>query len=437
MATQRLSSILQHITPSSSSPKSPRENMTSKNPDDIVITLAIRTPLCKAHKGLFKDTPLDYLLYSLLKQVLARSHIDPSLVEDICVGNVSSSKSAYQIRAALLAAGFPVTTSSSSVNRFCSSGLKAIQDIANAIRNGDIECGIAIGAESMTTGGDRLDRPFHDDILNANSDARDCMQPMGQTSETVAREFGVDREAQDRYAADSFAKAEHAQREGWFEDEIVPVRTKVRDPETGVETEVLVTRDEGPRWGTTFEGLSQIKPAFPEFGDRSTGGNSSQVTDGAAVVLLMTRSLAHTLSQPILAKYLTSTTTGLPPRIMGIGPTLAIPKLLSRLSRQYSPSPSTPTLTVNDVDLFEINEAFASMAVYTQRELGIEREKMNPRGGAIALGHPLGCTGVRLVVSGLSELRRRGEGDLGGKVLVVSMCVGTGMGMAGGFISEM
>lgn len=327
---------------------------------------------------------------------------------------VSDAKAAYYVRAAMLAAGFPNTTSGSSVNRFCSSGLKAVQDIANQISAGSIEIGIAMGAEHMTTGGDRLTRPFVDEILESNQDARDCMQPMGQTSENVASDFNITREMQDRFAAESYRRAEEAQKAGLFDDEIVPIKTKVDGKD------VTLTKDEGPRWGTTYEGLSKIRPAFPEYGDRSTGGNSSQVTDGAAAVLLMKRSKALELKQPILAKFVGATVAGLAPRIMGIGPTIAIPKLL----RKYG-------LTIDDMDLIEINEAFASMACYCRDTLKIDWSKLNVRGGAIALGHPLGCTGTRLIVTGLSECRRRKA-----KVLLTSMCIGTGMGMAGIFVNE-
>jgi acetyl-CoA acyltransferase 1 len=191
---------------------------------------------------------------------------------------VSNGRAAYISRAASLAAGIPNTAAASSVNRFCSSGLKATQDIANQIVEGSIEIGIAIGAESMSEGGDR-EKPYHPEILKTQ-EAVDCMQPMGQTSENLAKDFNVSREVQDRYAAESFNRAERAQKAGWFEDEIVPIETEVKDPKTGEVKKITLTKDEGPRWGTTFESLSKIRPAFPAFGDKSTGGNSSQVTDG-------------------------------------------------------------------------------------------------------------------------------------------------------------
>ncbi|KAF2861625.1 beta ketoadipyl CoA thiolase [Piedraia hortae CBS 480.64] len=413
MAAERLSSVLTHLKPG----QNPVDRITQKNPDDVVITLALRTPLCKAGKGGLKDTPLDGILFKLLQQVLQKSRLDPQLVEDICVGNVNDSKAAYYTRAAMLAAGFPNTTAGSTVNRFCSSGLKATQDIANQIEHGDIEVGLAIGAESMSSGGDRLERVFVDDIMNSGvSDAVDCLQPMGQTSENVAKDFNVTRELQDRYAAESYRRAETAQKAGWFADEIAPI-TVTRDGKS-----VTLTQDEGIRPGTTFEVLSKLRPAFPSFGDRSTGGNSSQVTDGAAAVLMMKRSKALELGQPILAKYVGTTVAGLAPRIMGIGPSIAIPKLLGKYGLDLD----------KDIDVVELNEAFASMAVYCRDTLKLDWQKMNPRGGAIALGHPLGCTGARQIVTGLSECRRRKA-----KVLLTSMCIGTGMGMAGLFVNEM
>ncbi|KAF2429399.1 putative 3-ketoacyl-CoA thiolase [Tothia fuscella] len=416
MAVERLKAFAQQVTGSSSSAL---DVITQKNPDDVVITLAIRTPLTKGKKGGFKDTHLDGIIVKLLKEVVKRSNLDPALVEDIALGNVSDAKAAYYVRAASLAAGFPNTTGAASVNRFCSSGLKATQDIANAIALGSIDCGLAIGAESMSDGGDRLTRPFVDEIT-ANQEAKDCMQPMGQTSENVGKDFNITREMQDRYAYESYRRAEVAQKEGWFDDEIVPITTVVKDPKTGEETTVTLTKDEGPRWGTTYEALQKIKPAFLPFGDRSHGGNSSQVTDGAAAVLLMRRSMAESLGQPILAKFVGATVAGLPPRIMGIGPSIAIPKLLHKFG-----------LTIDDMDVIELNEAFASMAVYCLNTLKIDHSKMNIRGGAIALGHPLGCTGTRQIVTGLSEARRQKK-----KILLTSMCIGTGQGMAGLFVNE-
>ncbi|KAL4934635.1 putative 3-ketoacyl-CoA ketothiolase (Kat1) [Aspergillus undulatus] len=415
MAAERLNSILSHLRPGNKGVAA----ITQKNPDDVVITLSLRTPLTKARKGGFKDTELDYLVYALLKEVIAKSQIDPALVEDVCLGNVNDGKAAYLVRAASLAAGIPHTAGASSVNRFCSSGLKAVQDIANQISLGAIDVGVAVGAELMSVGGDRLNKPFNSEVLQ-NQEAADCMQPMGQTSENVGKDFNISRAQQDVYAAESFRRAEAAQKNGWFDDEIVPITTRVKDPKTGEEKSVTVNKDDGVRYGTTVESLSKIRPAFPDFGDKSTGGNSSQVTDGAAAVLLMRRSKAIELGQPILAKFVGATVAGVPPRVMGIGPTAAIPKLLSKFN-----------IDKDEVDIYEINEAFASMAVYCVETLGLDHAKVNPRGGAIALGHPLGATGARQIATILSEARRTKA-----KVLVTSMCIGTGQGMAGLFVNE-
>ncbi|KIX05324.1 uncharacterized protein Z518_06196 [Rhinocladiella mackenziei CBS 650.93] len=414
MATQRLGSIFSHLSPA----KTGVSAITQKNPDDIVITLAIRTPLAKGKKGGFKDTDLDFIVYALLKQVIEKSRIDPSLVEDICLGNVGDPRAAYKVRAAMLAAGFPHTAAASSVNRFCSSGLKAVQDIANQISNGSIDIGVAMGGESMTNNrGD--DTPFSPEIM-ANQESADCTQPMIQTSENVGNDFNISRRMQDEYAVESFRRAEVAQKAGWFEDEIVPITTKIKDPKTGELTEITLTKDEGPRYGTTLESLLKIRPAMPQFGDKTSGGNASQVTDGAAAILLMKRSKAIELGQPIMAKFCGATVAGVPPRIMGIGPSAAIPKLLAKFR-----------LTKEDIDIFEINEAFASMAVYCLNVLGLDHAKMNPRGGAIALGHPLGATGARQICTILSEARRTKK-----KILVTSMCIGTGQGMAGLLVNE-
>ncbi|KAG5298075.1 3-ketoacyl-CoA thiolase [Histoplasma ohiense] len=245
--------------------------------------------------------------------------------------------------------------------------------------------------------------------------------PMGHTSENVAGQFNISREKMDDFAARSHQRAELAQKSGWVVDEIAPIRVKVKDPKTGQVREVVADRDDGIRYGTTAESLAKVLPAFPQWRPgRATGGNASQITDGAAAVLMMNRSRALELEQPIIGKFCGATVTGLAPRIMGIGPTLAIPKMMKKLNLQKE-----------DVDVFEINEAFASMGVCCVDKLGLDIEKVNPRGGAIAIGHPLGCTGARQVVTALSELRRQNK-----RLAVTSMCVGTGMGMAGVFVSE-
>lgn len=417
-ASQRLSAIANQISGGGESLA--RKRVLAKNADDIVITLAVRTPLTKAKKGGLKDTPLDDLLISLLTTVREKSNLDPNLVEDVCVGNVLSPGAAYLARSAVLAAGFPETTAASIASRFCSSGLLAIQQIANQIIAGSIEVGIAVGAESMSTNPDGGAPPFSEKIAN-HPLASQNKQPMGQTSENVAGQFGLTRAQMDEFAASSFQKAEKAQKAGWFKDEIIPVKTTIKDPKTGEVKEIVVDSDDGIRYGTTAESLGKIRAAFPQWEpSHTTGGNASQITDGAAALIMMKRSRAEQLGQPILGKFVAATVTGLEPRIMGIGPSVAIPKILAKTG-----------LNQEDVDVFEINEAFASMGVYCVQKLNLPPSKVNPRGGAIAFGHPLGATGARQVVTALAELRRSNK-----RVAVTSMCVGTGMAMAAVFVSE-
>ncbi|KIY00142.1 uncharacterized protein Z520_03827 [Fonsecaea multimorphosa CBS 102226] len=418
-AQRRLDAISGQLSSTSTTTHSPGlQKILEKNPDDIVITCATRTPLTKARKGGFKDTPTDELLIHVLKAIKDKSGINPDLVEDVCVGNVLQPAPGFVARSAVLAAGFPVTTAASVASRFCSSGLLSIQTLASSIAIDAIDVGIAVGIESMSTNRDAP--PPMSEAIMSHPIAKDNVEPMGWTSENVARDFHVTREMQDKFAEMSHNRAERAQKEGWTRDEITPVTTKWIDPSTKQAKTVTVDKDDGIRPGTTYEGLAKIRSAFPQWGPTTTGGNASQVTDGAAAVLMMKRSTAEKLGQPIIGKYVKSTVVGLAPRIMGIGPSLAIPKILQKTG-----------LTKDDVDLFEINEAFASMYVYCVNELGLDIDKVNVRGGAIAIGHPLGATGTRQVVTLLSELKRRGQ-----KVGVTSMCVGTGMGMAGVFVSE-
>ncbi|KAM3499276.1 hypothetical protein MY10362_007460 [Beauveria mimosiformis] len=412
MAVERIGSIIKHLAPGSA-----LSSLQAKNADDIVITVAIRTPLTKARKGAFKDSGIEYLAYCLLKELKTRSGIDPALVEDFAFGNVNDPLAASKIRAAALAAGFPNTAGAYAVNRFCSSGLKATADIADSIRSGAIDIGVSVGGESMSAPG-APPFPFNEEVME-NQEVQDSLEPMGWTSENVAADFNITRQQMDEYAAESFQRAERAQKAGWFDDEIVPIKAKVEGKD-GEITEITVTKDEGIRPGTTKESLGKVRAAFPQWGETTTGGNASQVTDGAAAILLMKRSTAIKLGQPILAKYVGSTVAGLAPRIMGIGPSVAIPKLLAKYN-----------ITLADVDVIELNEAFASMAVYCRDKLNLDWAKMNPRGGAIALGHPLGATGARQIVTGLSELRRQDK-----KVLLTSMCIGSGQGMAALFIRE-
>jgi acetyl-CoA acyltransferase 1 len=235
-------------------------------------------------------------------------------------------------------------------NRFCSSGLLAVQNIANQIIAGSIDVGLAVGAESMSTTPDDGAPKMSDKILT-HPIASQNTQPMGQTSENVAGQFSISRQAMDAFAASSFQKAEKAQKANWSTDEIVPITVQWKDPKTGEISSKTVDRDDGIRYGTTAETLGKIRAAFPQWKpSATTGGNASQITDGAAALLLMKRSRAETLGQPIMGKFCGATVSGLEPRIMGIGPTLAIPKILEKTG-----------LSVSDVDVFEINEAFASM----------------------------------------------------------------------------
>lgn len=350
-AQQRLAAVTAHLDPTGAQARSPGlSKILEKNADDIVITCATRTALTKARKGGFKDTPTDELLIHILSAIKEKSGIDPSVVEDVCVGNVLSPNPGYVARSAVLAAGFPVTTAASIASRFCSSGLLSIQTIAASIAIGAIDVGIAVGCESMSTNPDKPPEGLLCDAILNHPIAKDNTQPMGWTSENVARDFQITRERQDRLAAMSQNRAEQAQKQGWSADEITPVTTRWVDPKTNEKKTLTVDRDDGVRPGTTYEGLSKIRSAFPQWGPTTTGGNASQVTDGAAALLMMKRSTAEKLGQKIIAKFVKSTVVGLEPRIMGIGPALAIPKVLEKTG-----------LSQNDVDLFEINEAFASM----------------------------------------------------------------------------
>ncbi|XP_024123336.1 3-ketoacyl-CoA thiolase, peroxisomal [Oryzias melastigma] len=384
--------------------------------DDVVVVHGRRTAIGRAKRGGFKDTTPDELLSAVMTAVLADVALSPDKLGDVCVGNVlQPGAGALMARVAHFLSGFPETVPVFTVNRQCSSGLQAVLNIAGAIRSRTIDLGLACGVESMSlqamsNPGDLSPR------LTENLKARDCIIPMGITSENVAERFGVSRQQQDAFALSSQQKAARAQSLGLFEREITPVSTKVVDGD-GRERRVTISRDEGVRAETTLEGLSKLRPAFKPDGT-TTAGNSSQVSDGAAAVLVGRRSAVEALGLPVLGVLRGSAVVGVPPDVMGIGPAFAIPAALKQAG-----------LTVDEIDVFEINEAFASQAVYCVEKLGIPMEKVNPCGGAIALGHPLGCTGARQVVTLLNELRRRGRRGYG----VVSMCIGTGMGAAAVF----
>lgn len=344
-AQQRLSQVSSQLNLPSA-----KDQILQKNPDDIVITLALRSALCNARNGAFKDTPLQDILIALLKGVIAKSNIDPALVEEVVVGNVLMHDVNYVARGSVLAAGFPVTTASSIVNRWCSSGLLAVQSVANQIISGGIDIGLAVGAESMSHSPDKGAPDLGEKILN-HPVATDIKMPMGWTSENLARDYGISREEQDEWAAESFQKAERSQKAGWPKEEILPIEVEWVDPKTKQKVTKVADRDDGVRYGTTKESLAKIRKAFPQWPpSTTTGGNASQITDGVAALLMMTRSTAEKLGQPILAKYVGSTVVGLEPRIMGAGPTIAVPKLLRKLG-----------LKTEDIDIYEINEAFGSV----------------------------------------------------------------------------
>jgi len=409
MAEQRLNLLASHFAAAY-----PSAAVNRKSPDDVVIVAAVRTPLCRARKGGFKDLLQEDILAFALKAILERTRINPALIDDIQVGNVlPPGGGATLSRMSQLYAGYPDTCSISTINRQCSSGLQACASIVAAIQNGTIEIGIGAGVESMTSnyGPMAMPQSMSESVLSCQA-AADCLLPMGITSENVAREFGVSREKQDKFAVASHMKAAQATKNGWFKDEIVPC-TVTLTMKDGSTKQVVLDKDDGIRPQTTLEGLGKLKPAFKEDGT-TTAGNASQVTDGAAAVLLMKRKKAQELGLPIVGKWISFAVAGVPPNLMGIGPAYAIPKALEKAK-----------LRVSDVDIYEINEAFASQCVYSVEKLGIPMEKVNPKGGAIALGHPLGCTGARQIASLLPELKRQGK-----KLGVVSMCIGTGMGAA-------
>ncbi|KAJ9462429.1 3-ketoacyl-CoA thiolase 1 [Diplonema papillatum] len=388
------------------------------SPDDIVIVGGARTALCKARRGMFKDTPCADMLAVAMKEAMARAGISPAQVDDVVIGNCGmDGAGALQMRVAAFLAGIPKESSAMAINRQCSSGLQAIANVATAISAGFYNIGIAGGVESMSTPGPTPKLSNISSRLSELQEARDCLTPMGVTSENVAKQFGIDREMQDKFALSSYQRALAAQKAGAFTKEIVPVSTKVKDKE-GKTHKVTVDKDEGPR-PTTLEGLQKLKPSFAADG-ASHAGNSSQTTDGAAAVVLCKRSTATQLGLPILGVFRGFAVKGVPPRVMGIGPAVAIPAVLKQTG-----------YAKDDIDVFELNEAFASQALYCMKELGLDSKKVNPLGGAIALGHPLGCTGTRCTVTLLHHLQATQQ-----NTGVVSMCIGTGMGAAAVFTRE-
>jgi acetyl-CoA acyltransferase len=382
---------------------------------EVAIIAAGRSAVGRALRGSLKDTRPDELLGQVLRGVLARA---PGLaldhLDDVVVGTAmpEAEQGMNVARIASFLAGVPDSVPAITINRFCSSGLQSVAQAAAAITAGWQDVALAGGVESMSQIAMGGQKPSpHPGLMERRPEA---YTPMGITAEIVAERFRVDREDQDRFAVASHQKALAAIGAGRFVDEVVPVATRVCREGTWIDVDFRV--DEGPRADTSLEGLARLKPAF-KAGGSVTAGNSSQTSDGAAAVVLAARELATSRGWPVLGVLRSYQVTGVAPEVMGIGPVFAIPKALRKAG-----------LGIRDVDLFEINEAFAAQSVYCVRELGIDAARVNVNGGAIALGHPLGCTGAKLTATLLHELARRGA-----RYGVVSMCIGGGMGAAAVF----
>ncbi len=381
---------------------------------DIVIVEAVRSAVGRGHKGSLALRRPDELAGEVIRGLLGRVKVKPEEIEDLVLGCAmpEGEQGLNVARVAGFLGGLPQETSAMTINRFCSSGLQAVALAAGAIAIGSNDLVLAGGVESMSM------VPMTGNKISASSEAMErfptVYTPMGITAENVAKKFEVSREAQDKFAYGSQQKATAAQKAGKFDQEIVPVTSLRYENNQRVAKEFKV--DELPRAETTLEGLAALKPAFSTTGS-VTAGNASPISDGAAAVLVASAKKADALGLPRLGYFRSFVSVGVDPAIMGIGPAPAIKKLLAKNN-----------LSIKDIDVFEINEAFASQCVYVQRELGIPDEKLNVNGGAIALGHPLGCTGAKLTATALYELKRRG-----GKYAIVSMCIGGGMGAAGLF----
>jgi acetyl-CoA acyltransferase len=382
---------------------------------EIVIVEAVRSAVGRAHKGSLALKRSDEMAGEVVKGLLARvPQVKPADVEDFILGCAmpEGEQGLNFARVAGLLGGLPIETGGVTINRFCSSGLQAIAYAAGAIAIGSYEVVVAGGAESMTL------VPMTGNKLSASPEAMEkfpsVYTPMGITAENVANRYKVSREEQDKFALWSQQKASKAIEAKRFADEIVPVTGhKFKGDER---KDFAFTVDELPRPDTTADGLASLKPAFSQTGS-VTAGNSSPLSDGAAAALVMSKEKAQSYGLKGLGYFRAFTTVGVDPAVMGIGPLPAVKKLLAQTK-----------LSIKDIDLFEINEAFASQCVYVQKELGVPDEKLNVNGGAIALGHPLGCTGAKLTATALYELRRRK-----GRYAIVSMCIGGGMGAAGLF----
>lgn len=381
---------------------------------DAVIVAYGRSPYTKAFKGSFANThPVEYGAQTLKGVVAKLPGFDPAIVDDVIVGcAMPEAMSGYNIgRLIVQRAGFPDSVTGQTVNRFCSSGLQTIATAANAIMANQMDVVIAGGIEMMTGIVMNLPEQYQDKLLAEQIPG--TYLPMGLTAENVAALYGITREEMDAMAVESHKKAAAAQAAGKFDDEIIPIT---------VETEhgpVVVSKDEGIRPGTSMEGLATLKTVFKEDGV-VTAGTSSQMTDGAGFIVLMAREKAEELGYAPIARFVNFSVAGLASDVMGLGPIYAVPKVMARSG-----------LTVDDMDVIELNEAFAAQAIACIRDLKLPMDKLNPNGGAMALGHPLGASGVMLTCKALSELKRTQ-----GKYALVTMCIGGGMGAAGIFEME-
>ena len=384
---------------------------------EAVIVSYARTGLAKAARGGFNITPPMTMAAHAIEHAVKRAGVDKDYVEDCYLGNCSHGSRNVGRQAALLA-GLPVTTAGVTVNRFCSSGLQTIAMAANSIRADGADCIVAGGVESLSIPPSALPASAEDpDLLKA---APDILMPMIDTADIVAKRYHVSREYQDEYSLESQRRMAAAQQANKFKDEIVPMSTKMKvvDKDTKQESIVdyVVTRDECNRPDTTLEGLSKLQPVKGP-GNFVTAGNASQLSDGAAAVVLMEAKDAEKRGLAPMGRFVAWAVAGCEPDEMGIGPVFAIPKLLKRQG-----------LKIDDIDLWELNEAFASQCLYCRDKLGIDPAKYNVNGGSIAFGHPFGMTGARLTGHLLQEGKRRKA-----KWGVVTMCIGGGQGGAGLF----